>query len=168
MKKKKQGKIPAIKTDIAAFINEEEGAISKKDALNLGLSLLVLGTVLADTASAHSSYFQNVGGKGSHHSVDSETYTTDPNHSSAFSNVAGRGVHNSSTHTVHTVHSSCHTSHSSCHSSGCSSCHGSHGSHSACHSSSAPSCHSDNCYSGGGCASYSCGGGGSSCSSGGK
>lgn len=163
MKKKKIAKLPSIKKDIESFINEEEGAISKKDALSMGLSFVMLGAVLAETALAqqHSSHTNTT--HSAHSSTDIPTHNQ---HASAFANEAARGVHVSNT-----PHTSCHnsapvsnchsdsTSHtnvippahnnggghsncSSCHSSCGSGCHGAHGSHSSCHSS---NCHSDNC-----------------------
>lgn len=136
MKKGKKAKFPLIKKDIVSFINEEEGAISKKDALHLGLSLVMLGTVLKGSATAQTTH----------------SSTTSP-HNSALQNLADRGVHSSNTpHTSHGVHASHanhanhanHSAHSNCHSNSCHSNHGSHGSHGSCHSN---SCHGDNCFS---------------------
>jgi len=104
MKKKKEAKktaFPALKQDIQAFLFEEEAAISKKDAVNLGLSLVILGSMLADSASAHSSYFENQPGGGRHVSDNSGSPPSPAlaNHTSYFSNDPTRGKHTS--HSVH-------------------------------------------------------------------
>ncbi len=58
-------KIPSIKKNIEAFLTSEEGKISKKSVLKLGMGVTMLGTMLAQTTSAaHVSYFKNESGHG--------------------------------------------------------------------------------------------------------
>jgi hypothetical protein len=111
----KKIKLPSIKKNIEAFLNSEEGKISKKNVLCLGVGVVAVSLLAASPILAeHSSYSQNVSGRGQH--VSSTVHSS---HSS---------------HANHSNHSNCHTScsHSSCHSS----C---HSSHSQCHQ----NCHGD-------------------------
>jgi hypothetical protein len=115
-------KIPSIKKDIETFLNSEEGKISKKSALDLGIGIIALSLLAAGPASAaHSSYFQNVVGKGQHISSHTSCHTSC--HSSCHSNC-------------HSSHSNCHSSHSNCHSNH-SNC---HSNHSSCHFSCSCTC----------------------------
>ena len=85
-------KIPSIKKDIETFLNSEEGKISKKSALDLGLGVIALGLLAAGPASAgHSSSFQNVAGRGQHTSSHVSCHTSCHSFHSA--------------HSIHSVHS---------------------------------------------------------------
>ena len=53
-------KIPKIKKNISDFIRSEEGKISKKNALELGIGVAALGFLVAKIVSAsHTSYFRS-------------------------------------------------------------------------------------------------------------
>ena len=126
-------KIPSFRKKIECFLNSEEGRISKKNVLELGAGLAMLGLMLTKVASAvHRSYFQNITGGAQHQSGDSTVIPAPPssaNHISQFENVSGKGQHTShSSHASHGSHAShashgSHTSHTS---------HGSHTSHVSC------------------------------------
>ena len=48
-------KLPSIKKNIKAFLNSEEGKLTKKNALKLGMTLGILGTMFGHTVGAHTS-----------------------------------------------------------------------------------------------------------------
>ena len=127
-----ENKLPKIKKDITDFLTEEEGSIDKKNAVNLAITTVVLGTVFySTTADAHNSYLVNGADAGGHYSLETGVHSA-PDHTSSLVNDTNGGLHNS------------HTSHSSCHDS----CHANHTScHSSCHSNAHQSCHSEQHYS---------------------
>jgi len=61
-------KIPKIKKNLKAFLTSEEGKITKKNALKLGVILTMIGATLGAKAvsAAHTSQFTNVAGRGQH------------------------------------------------------------------------------------------------------
>lgn len=110
--------LPKVKKNIADFLTEEEGSIDKKNAANLAITAIVLGTAFYGTAvDAHNSYLLNDSLSGKHSSADG-THSV-PNHESNLLNTEEKGMHDS--------HTSCHSNHNSC----------SHGNHDSCHD----SCH---------------------------
>jgi hypothetical protein len=172
-KKKKKKEIPLIKKNIKAFLANEEGKISKKNALDLGIGVAALSLLVSrlfppqevDAIWSHSSC---------HSSHSSCHYNCHANHGSCHSNChynchANHGSCHSNCHynchanhgSCHSNHGSCHSNHGSCHSS-CHSNHGScHSSHGSCHSNHG-SCHSNhgschfNCHSNHGSCHSSC------------
>ncbi len=143
-------KLPSIKKNIEAFLTSEEGKISKKSALELGMGVAMLGTMLTQTASAVHKSFSQAGSPSSHASHLSKG-------SGGMAAVHSSGGHTShishSSHSSHSSHTS-HSSHSSHGSHGSHSSHGSHGSHSS-HSShgshGSHSSHVSHASCGGGC-----------------
>jgi len=83
MKKKK---LPQIKKNITAFLSSEEGKISKKDAVKIGIGLAMAGIMLGfagGAEAAHTNYFHNSGGQGSHVSHGSHgSHSSHSSHSS--------------------------------------------------------------------------------------
>ncbi len=71
MKKKN---LPKIKKNLKSFLSSEEGKISKKNALKLGLGLTLLATIFGakniwaghSSSTPHSSAFHNSGARGDH------------------------------------------------------------------------------------------------------
>lgn len=117
-------KLPSIKKNIEAFLTSEEGKISKKSALELGMGVAMLGTMLTQTASAVHKSFSQAGSPSSHASYLSKG-------SGDMAAVHTSGGHTSHiSHSSHSSHSS-HTSHSSHASHSSHGSHGSHGSHSS-------------------------------------
>jgi hypothetical protein len=75
---KSKAKLPSIKKEIKDFLLSEEGKITKKDIVKIGMSLAVLSMLFTpETAAAghhsglcnHQNYFHQEGQRGGHHSL---------------------------------------------------------------------------------------------------
>ena len=97
-------KLPSIKKNIEVFLTSEEGKLSKKSALDLGIGLIALSLLVS----------RAYPGKA-------DAITDHVNHSN-----------HSSHSSAHSAHSSCHSNHSSCHSNHSSHSSAAHSSHSSC------------------------------------
>ena len=64
-------KLPSIKKNIKAFLNSEEGKLTKKNALKLGMTLGILGTMFGHTVGAHTSCWKHRSCHSSHSSCHS-------------------------------------------------------------------------------------------------
>ena len=51
-------KLPSIKKNIQSFLNSEEGKLTKKDALKLGMILGAMGAMLGGSVEAHTSCWE--------------------------------------------------------------------------------------------------------------
>jgi len=166
-------KIPSIKKDIKAFLTSEEGKISKKSSLELGVGVAILGAVLSRTASAtNKDLSQDVSddkSKKTNLHSSHESYLSKGSGDLAYvhaSSCGGGCSHTShvshTSHGSHTSHSS-HSSHSSHGSHGSHSSHGSHGSHSSHSSHGSHGSHSSHGSHGSHSSHTSCSGGCSGC-----
>ena len=125
--------LPSIKKDIKYFLLSEEGKVSKKNIIKIGLGLAALGSLVNSASQAavgpsipeHQSSFYNdatSGKHGSHGSHGSHSSHGSHGSHSAHSSHGSHGSHGS--HSAHSAHGS-HASHGS---HGSHSSHGSHGS----------------------------------------
>ena len=74
-------KLPSIKKNIKAFLNSEEGKLTKKNALKLGMTLGILGTMFGHTVGAHTSCWkQHSSCHSSHDSCHSSHSSGCPSH----------------------------------------------------------------------------------------
>ena len=84
-----KNKLPQIKKSINDFLTEEEGSVNKKNAINLAMTAVILGTIFyGSCAEAHNSYLMNDLEGGKHVSGPGEHDV--PSHTSYFQNTEKR------------------------------------------------------------------------------
>ena len=89
-------KLPKIKKNISDFLTNEEGSIDKKNAANLAITAIVLGTAFYGVSvDAHNSFLLNDDISGKHSSFDG-THSV-PYHTSNLLNDLNQGGHSSHT-----------------------------------------------------------------------
>ncbi|MDD3084979.1 MAG: hypothetical protein PHU32_03795 [Candidatus ainarchaeum sp.] len=89
-------KIPKIKKNISDFLTSEEGSIDKKNAANLAITAIVLGSAFYGlSVDAHNSFLINDDILGKHSSFEG-THSV-PYHTSNLLNDLNQGGHNSHT-----------------------------------------------------------------------
>lgn len=87
--KKKTQKLPQLKKQLRDFLTSEEGKITKKDILKIGLSLIALSLMLpSEGAAQHTSGLRNDASQGRH--VSHSSHGSHGSHGSHCN-----GIHNS-------------------------------------------------------------------------
>ena len=89
-------KLPKIKKNISDFLTNEEGSIDKKNAVNIAITAVVLGSAFyGASVDAHNSFLINDDISGKHSSFEG-THSV-PYHTSNLLNDSSQGGHNSHT-----------------------------------------------------------------------
>ena len=115
-----ENKLPSVKKNIKSFLRSEEGKISKKSILQLGIAVTILSLFLSEHVQADVEDCNHSNAHHNHSNAHSNCHTSHGNHGSCHGN---HGNH-SSCHDSHADHTSCHDSHTSHGNSPCPACAG--------------------------------------------
>ncbi|HNX82423.1 MAG TPA: hypothetical protein PKL77_09800 [Candidatus Omnitrophota bacterium] len=89
--KSKRGKIPQIKKDIKDFLSSEEGKISKKNIVKIGISTAIVGMMM-DPQHAFAQHTDNVGAHTSDWQAANAGHNSHQPHTSTHASHSAHGA----------------------------------------------------------------------------